>query len=284
MNLLVALSVLLSTMAVNDSPALKCPVKIKQGAVAVIEVLDPAVVSAEGLWQERTFLFSRTPSNRLISLVAIDMLEEATELEIAVSMKTGDGDSYVRKCNVVVEAVAWPTQYIELKDNSKVDLNQADLDRVVAENERIGKLWPIENPVVWRGNFNPPYADFRADGDGRFGHRRFINGEPRNPHSGADYSGERGRPVLAVNSGKVVLVMDHFFSGNSVFIDHGLGIYSMYFHLAKVDVAEGQTVKKGERIGEVGSTGRATGPHLHLGYRINGARVDPRSVLKLELE
>jgi murein DD-endopeptidase MepM/ murein hydrolase activator NlpD len=185
---------------------------------------------------------------------------------------------------VVIEPVDWPTQYLELKDKSKVNLNEQDLARVIKENGCIGRLWPISSPVIWQGSFLQPFTNFRPEGDGRFGHRRFINGEPRNPHSGADYSGARGKPVLATNSGRVVMIMDHFFSGNSVFIDHGLGVYSMYFHLHRVAVSEGQTVTKGEKIGTVGSSGRATGPHLHIGYRINGARVDPRSLIKLELD
>ena len=90
--------------------------------------------------------------------------------------------------------------------------------------------------------------------------------------------------MLAMNDGMVRLTADHFFSGKGVIVDHGLGLFSMYFHLSSVDVEHGQVVKKGQVIGKVGSTGRATGPHLHWGVRLNGSRVDPYSLLDLTID
>ncbi|MBW1862211.1 MAG: M23 family metallopeptidase, partial [Deltaproteobacteria bacterium] len=110
---------------------------------------------------------------------------------------------------------------------------------------------------------------------GPFGRRSIINDQPRSPHSGVDLKGKRGTPIKAANNGKVALTGNHFFSGKSVVIDHGGGIQSMYFHLDKIMAKEGQTIIKGQVIGLVGSTGRSTGPHLHWGMRVNGARVDP---------
>lgn len=114
-----------------------------------------------------------------------------------------------------------------------------------------------------------------------FGCRCIINGEERSPHSGVDLKAEQGTPVKATNRGKVALVADHFFSGLSVFIDHGGGIQSMYFHLSQVFVQVGQVVEKGTTLGQSGSSGRVTGPHLHFGIRLNGERVNPINLIEI---
>src|SRR4030095_9774187 len=96
-----------------------------------------------------------------------------------------------------------------------------------------------------------------------FGARRIINGQPRAPHAGADYAADRGTPVVAAHRGRVALVADFFFPGRLVALDHGLGLYTLYFHLDTVVVTDGELVDRGQTVGTVGSTGRATGPHLH---------------------
>ena len=106
-----------------------------------------------------------------------------------------------------------------------------------------------------------------------------INGEPRNPHTGVDYAADAGTAVLAVAGGSVVLAEEHFFAGKSVFIDHGNGLISMYFHLSEIGVQKGQAVELGQSVGKVGATGRATGPHLHFGLRWHGSKVDPAVLL-----
>ena len=102
-----------------------------------------------------------------------------------------------------------------------------------------------------------------------------VNGKTRSLHSGRDFPVGRQNPVRAVAEGTVVLVADHFYTGNAVYIDHGGGLVSMYFHLDTTTVHEGDQVKRGERIGKVGATGRATGPHLHVGLRWQNKRIDP---------
>jgi murein DD-endopeptidase MepM/ murein hydrolase activator NlpD len=119
---------------------------------------------------------------------------------------------------------------------------------------------------------------------GTFGLKRTINGQPRNPHSGEDIYAPEGTTVATSNDGIVTLIGDFFFSGKSIVIDHGLGLYTMYFHLSEVRVGQGEKVSKGQTIGLVGATGRATGPHLHWGARLNGARVNPFSLVKIPLD
>jgi murein DD-endopeptidase MepM/ murein hydrolase activator NlpD len=110
---------------------------------------------------------------------------------------------------------------------------------------------------------------------GGFGLIRYINGDPSSSHAGLDIGAVSGTQVLAANDGKVALVMDMFFSGLSLFIDHGQGLYTMYFHLSDVLVKEGDVVKRGEKIALVGATGRVTGPHLHFAVRLNTNKVNP---------
>jgi murein DD-endopeptidase MepM/ murein hydrolase activator NlpD len=131
---------------------------------------------------------------------------------------------------------------------------------------------------LWKTPFIRPVPD-RANS--RFGTRSIINGKPRNPHTGTDFLSASGVRIKAPNSGRVVVARDLYFSGNTVVIDHGLGVFSLLAHLSQIDVKEGQTIDAGEIVGLVGATGRVTGPHLHWALRAAGARVDPLSALYL---
>jgi len=163
-----------------------------------------------------------------------------------------------------------------------VTLDEETLKRVSKESDIINGLWRLPaSAAVWSGSFLRP-----IDGEvvGTFGTGSIINNQPRSPHTGVDLKGEEGTPIKAVNDGKVILICDHFFTGKSIFLDHGTDIISMYFHLQEIDVKEGDMVRKGQIIGLVGSTGRVTGPHLHWGMRINGARINPLSLIELSKE
>ena len=113
-----------------------------------------------------------------------------------------------------------------------------------------------------------------------FGLRRFFNKQPRNPHSGLDLASPEGTPILSAASGRVVDTGEYYFNGNTVFIEHGQGLVTMYCHMSKIDVAVGQEVSRGESIGEVGKTGRVTAAHLHWGVILNTVSVDPSMFLK----
>ena len=108
-----------------------------------------------------------------------------------------------------------------------------------------------------------------------FGLRREFNGQPKNPHKGLDFRAKAGDPIAAVEAGTVALVADHYYGGNTVIVDHGLGLYSLYLHMSAFDVTQGQQVTRGQTLGRIGSTGRSTGPHLHLSFMVMGESVDP---------
>jgi hypothetical protein len=181
------------------------------------------------------------------------------------------------RATVRVSSYPYEVQHITLKDDSQVNLSSADLERVQAESRRIGALWVLDTPRRFDLPLSPPLEPLPPGG--RFGSRRYFNDQPRSPHTGADYSAAEGTPVLAIADGRVALAADFFFSGGSVFLDHGDGLISMYFHLEEWTVEEGGEVRRGEVIGKVGQTGRATGPHLHMGARWRGARIDPMLLL-----
>jgi murein DD-endopeptidase MepM/ murein hydrolase activator NlpD len=178
--------------------------------------------------------------------------------------------------SVRVGSYPYPVQRLTLP-KEKVDLSPENLARVRRESREIGRLWARTGKRQFTLPLHPPLDPLPAGG--RFGSRRVINGQPKSPHSGADYTAAAGQPILAVADGVVALADDHFFAGNSVFIDHGDGLVSMYFHMRRMRVEEGQRVRRGQVIGEVGATGRVTGPHLHFGLRWHRARIDPALLL-----
>jgi len=180
---------------------------------------------------------------------------------------------------VVVRPRAFRVQRLTLP-RGMVDLDPETERRAVREGEHLQTLARMITPErLWHGAFTRPVAG-REPGSG-FGARRVINGEPKMPHGGTDFPAPAGMPVVAANAGRVALVADYFFPGRLVAIDHGLGLHTLYFHLQTVSVAEGDRVERGQPIGTVGATGRATGPHLHFAVQIGSARVDPATLLGL---
>jgi murein DD-endopeptidase MepM/ murein hydrolase activator NlpD len=128
--------------------------------------------------------------------------------------------------------------------------------------------------------FLPPVKAAASD---VFGTRRTFNGEVQSVHQGLDYAARAGTPVRAVNAGTVLLARPLFFEGNCLVLDHGQGLLTLYMHLSKIEVEEGKQVKRGQRLGRVGGTGRATGPHLHLGVRWQREYLNPATLLKFKL-
>jgi murein DD-endopeptidase MepM/ murein hydrolase activator NlpD len=158
-----------------------------------------------------------------------------------------------------------------------VTLDAVTLKRVRRESAEFKKLWDVYTPTrYWYGSFVRPVEGRLTTA---FGLRRILNGEPRSSHSGVDLRAALGEPVRAANHGRVVLVGEFFFHGKAIVIDHGWGLYTMYFHLSEVNVSKGDLVGKNYVIGLAGATGRATGPHLHWGVRLGTARVDPFALL-----
>jgi murein DD-endopeptidase MepM/ murein hydrolase activator NlpD len=159
--------------------------------------------------------------------------------------------------------------------------NKAAAERIQRENARSRQVSRAsrDRPRLWEGPFQIPRSSRITSG---FGAARVYNGEVRSRHTGTDFAGAVGTPVNAAGRGVVAMVADFYLAGRAVYIDHGAGLLTAYFHLSRVDVTEGDTVAAGQRIGGVGQSGRVTGPHLHWVARYGTISVNPMSLLDLE--
>jgi murein DD-endopeptidase MepM/ murein hydrolase activator NlpD len=205
------------------------------------------------------------------SLIGIDLDTKPGTYDALVT--AGPERTTVR---LVVTRRAFPTRRLSV--NPALVNPPADQQaRVEREARHLHDLW--DHPAaqrLWTAPFVRPVPD---EANSAFGTRSIYNGEARPPHTGADFLSPTGRPVKAPNAGRIVLADPQYFSGNTVIIDHGLGLFSILAHLSEIDVKVGDLVTSGQIVGKVGATGRVTGPHLHWGVRLENARVDPLSLL-----
>jgi hypothetical protein len=152
-----------------------------------------------------------------------------------------------------------------------------ELPRIERERKHMAEiLSKVSEPRLWRGAFEKPVDGVAVSS---FGVRSDYNGKQGTPHRGTDFAGSTGTPVRAPGAGRVVLAANLYYSGNTVVVDHGLGVFSLLAHLSRVDALEGDLVAEGTVVGAVGATGRVTGPHLHWSVRIGPASVDPLSLI-----
>ncbi len=269
----------------NTSPApkgLNGQYSGKQGQVLVVTVKgEEQATEVKGTFLSRTIPFFREfrpgePAG-YIGLLGIDMQDDPGTYELAVEVKQREQVKQL-SFNVLVAKEKFAVEHLKVPKET-VDLDEKSVARWKAEQEQVKQALAENSRLkLWHSNFVKPVNGKRT---GIFGSVRIMNGKPRNPHNGEDIGAPLGADVAATNDGIVRITVDHFFSGKGIFIDHGLGFYTMYFHLSEVLVKDGDLVTAGQIIGKVGATGRATGPHLHWGVKLNGARVNPYSLFDL---
>lgn len=235
------------------------------GGIAVIEIPHETPVSNAYFNNKKLAIIKQ--DQKSYALVGIPLSSKAGIKSIRLESATGE-----KKLSFEVKPKTYKAQYLNIKNKRKVNPYEKDMARIKKERikkSRAKKHWSQQ----------PVEADFIAPVKGEissiFGLRRFFNKQARRPHSGLDIAAARGTPIHAAADGTVIEAGNFFFSGNMVYIDHGQGLISLYAHMNRIDVKTGDKIHQGQVIGLVGSTGRVTGPHLHLAVIANQTLVDP---------
>ncbi len=251
------------------------PQTVPQGQAALITVSSPTpLTELQGRFHEQNIAFWEC-GKKLCGIVAVQVnetpgpkdliLEWKTEKqnELKTSFRVKKGTFKVNKLKVEPK-ITKPSA----EDQTRIAQDKKDIEAAYLEPER---------KALWSGAFVLPTTGEKTSG---FGNQRTYNGEVKSIHFGVDLRANTQTPIYATNAGKVVLAKEFFMAGNMVLLDHGMGVYSSYAHLSVLSVQAGQLVAKGDKIGMAGATGRATGPHLHWGMRVNSVAVDPHSLVR----
>jgi murein DD-endopeptidase MepM/ murein hydrolase activator NlpD len=241
------------------------------GGIAIVD-LGPAGTPAPAAYRDAERVLVREDAGRWYAVVGIPLAAPPGPEVLSVRA----AGAPARSIGFAVEPKEYATQSLKVEARH-VDLSPEDLARYQKERTRLERVlatWSEAPPATLA--FAPPVAGTRSSS---FGSRRVFNGQARSPHTGMDIAAGAGQPVVAPAAGRVVDTGAYFFNGNTVIVDHGEGLLTLYCHLSRIDVQAGQTVEAGTRLGLVGATGRATGPHLHFGVMLNRAWVDPELFL-----
>ncbi|MFZ2055321.1 MAG: M23 family metallopeptidase [Candidatus Aminicenantales bacterium] len=214
------------------------------------------------------------------ALIGLDLGLKPGSHDLKITVFLRDGRVEELRHRLLVGDREFPVKKLRVKQEFVTPPPEVE-ERIRWESELLQMVYSVITETwLGEGAFEWPHPGENA---GNFGERRIYNGVPRSSHSGLDIAAPFGSPVRASNSGRVVLARDLYFSGKTVILDHGLGVFSIYCHFSRLKVSRGQDVKKGDILALAGSTGRSTGPHLHWAVRILGSRVDPQALLELSL-
>ena len=245
--------------------------------VRLVVTAPPAVSSVTGIWQEREVVFLRTPSGSWDALIGIDVADEPGVRGIILSARQADGVVLTATHTLSIAPKVFRTRRIKV-DPKFVTPPATAISRIQEEAEALNALFGTASlERLWTAEAVRPVEGVAVSG---FGVRTIMNGRAGGPHNGLDLSAPTGTPIYAPAPGIVVYARDFYYSGNTVILDHGQGLYSTMAHMSVMDVREGDHVARSALLGKVGATGRVTGAHLHWGVRLHGARVDPLSLLE----
>ncbi len=257
-----------------------------QGTLLLAEIRSERPIGeVTGKWNERDVPFWQAPeksrgtssANVRNALLGVDLEKAAGEYEFSVSAELQGGERVNCRATVAVKEGHFATENLTVRKQF-VEPNPEQEARAKAETKRLREIYDRVTPQrLWDGPFRVPLdGDFKGS---NFGKRRILNGHPGSPHGGVDFPAPTGTPVHAAQKGRVVLAEELFFSGNTVVVDHGLGIYTFYCHFSEINAQVGDEVAAGTVLGKVGATGRVTGPHLHWGLEVQRARVNALELL-----
>lgn len=263
-----------------------------QGGLLQAEVRSAAPLSAiDAKWADHALPFwpaeqTTNPARANVpranvqrALMGIDIERKPGEYEISFAAQLPGGEQVSCGARVIVKEGKFTVENLKVAPEF-VEPNPKDIERAEREGQQLREIFGTTTPErLWRGSFRLPLPG--AKNARNFGRRRVLNGQPHSPHTGVDFPAPAGTLIHAAQRGRVMLAENLFFSGNTVILDHGLGVYTFYGHMISISVKAGDIVNAGAILGHVGATGRATGPHLHWGLTVNQARVNPLQIVGL---
>jgi len=261
-----------------------------QGSLLLLEVRSRkplAEVTAE--WNSKNVPFWRVPRSGIDSpkvgpdlreaILGVDLEKAPGTYPLLVHVQAAGGKPEACTLHIPVRVGKFATEKLQV-GKEFVEPSPEQIQRANEERDKLRAIFDQVTPEkLWDGDFRVPLDGVNTGGN--FGKRRVLNGQPGSPHSGVDFPALTGTPVHAAQSGRVALAQELFFSGNTIVVDHGLGIYTFYGHLSEIDVKPGDELQSGQVLGKVGATGRVTGPHLHWGLTVERARVNALQLVKL---
>jgi len=261
-----------------------------QGSLLLLEVRSRkplAEVTAE--WNSKNVPFWHVPRSGIDSpkvgpdlreaILGVDLEKAPGTYPLLVHVQAAGGKPEACTLHIPVRVGKFATEKLQV-GKEFVEPSPEQIQRANEERDKLRAIFDQVTPEkLWDGDFRVPLDGVNTGGN--FGKRRVLNGQPGSPHSGVDFPALTGTPVHAAQSGRVALAQELFFSGNTIVVDHGLGIYTFYGHLSEIDVKPGDELQSGQVLGKVGATGRVTGPHLHWGLTVERARVNALQLVKL---
>jgi len=262
-----------------------------QGSLLLLEVRSrKPLVEVTAEWNSRNVPFWQIPSERSDSskvaaadlreaVLGVDLEKAPGTYPVVVHLQWSDGKPTSCTLQIPIRAGKFAIEKLQV-GKEFVEPSPEQIKRANEERDKLRAIFDQVTPEkLWDGDFRVPLDGVTTGGN--FGKRRVLNGQSGSPHSGVDFPSPTGTPIHAAQSGRVALAQELFFSGNTVVVDHGLGIYTFYGHLSEIDVKVGDDLQLGQVLGKVGATGRVTGPHLHWGLTVERARVNPLQLVKL---
>lgn len=263
--LVLYMTVSASTASADATVTRLPPSLLVPGGVAVVPTAGNAV---EAQYRGERVLLARFEGQQY-AVIGIPLSAKPGPQTFTISDDTGKRETL----GFSIADKAYTEQRLTIKNQRQVNPNQEDMVRIQAESAEMQQAFQSWNEELTPTfSMLPPVDGIRSSS---FGHKRFFNGEPRAPHSGMDIAADEGTPIVAPAAGRIVATGNYFFNGNTIILDHGHGLISLYCHMNTIDVEVGRHVIAGEQIGRVGQTGRVTGPHLHWSVNLNNTRIDP---------
>lgn len=262
---------LLANARVSLSPA-----AIDGGGVSLVRWSGPPPATVTVHFNGRQIAAS-SAGGEVLALVGADLETAPGSYLVSVAGRDREGRDFLYALPLEVRAAQWPEERLTLPPAMVSPKDPQVLERIAREQKRVRQLFAKEDhPPLWDG-FVLPVADPLGS---PFGLRRILNGEPRAPHAGVDFRSPRGTHVRAAGRGRPVLTDDLYYTGKTVILDHGAGLFSVYAHLEEILCGPDDLLERGAILGRVGSTGRSTGPHLHWGIKLRGDRIDPLQLIR----